>query len=222
MSESELSPTSWNANASDQPTSTDLARPVFQLTRRSDCYQCKKPRPAKMCAACGVACYCDAKCQRLHWPEHKEGCRRQRDDMKSLSPENARKVAEGSGFFDFWREPLVRWAAYCINLGAREPDFLINCTFMAVFGRREDPPSEAAKFAYELGSSGMILDSDIPQALLEICTTDMVDLVVKRLAEMPRGPFLIHSLVGSGNIWTCYAIDIRTVFSDYDFHGAEL
>nr|GAT50140.1 predicted protein [Mycena chlorophos] len=201
------------------PAADALARPVFQLTHRRECYHCKKPNPPKRCGACQVARYCNVECQRQHRAEHRTGCRRQMDATGSLTPHNAKKIHVGSAFLDFWRSPLVRWAVHHINLGAREEDFLVECTFMALFAVRENPPSSSKKFAYELGSCGMIRDDNIREAMHSVCTPDMVDLVMHRHSELPKNIFLIRFLVGTGSIWTCYAIDIHTVFDDYDFAG---
>ena len=38
------------------------------------CSHCKKEAPAKECSGCNRVFYCNADCQRQHWPEHKKSC----------------------------------------------------------------------------------------------------------------------------------------------------
>ena len=105
-----------------------LVRPVFQLVRRKVCYHCDTPNAPKLCARCLVARYCDAHCQRRHWPDHKRGCRLHAEAMSTLTELTAEKISLGSAFLDIWRRAIIRWAVYCINLGARPADFLARCT----------------------------------------------------------------------------------------------
>jgi hypothetical protein len=40
------------------------------------CEQCKKTGPWKKCSKCKYARYCSEDCQKLHWPTHKEKCKK--------------------------------------------------------------------------------------------------------------------------------------------------
>ncbi len=39
------------------------------------CASCGNPDARQLCSGCRAACYCDKKCQRDHWPQHKKPCR---------------------------------------------------------------------------------------------------------------------------------------------------
>jgi len=48
---------------------------LFQSEQMDGCWQCGAPAPTK-CAKCRFARYCSVGCQRAHWKDHKEACRR--------------------------------------------------------------------------------------------------------------------------------------------------
>ncbi|KAH7877837.1 uncharacterized protein C8R40DRAFT_1092636 [Lentinula edodes] len=47
---------------------------AYSLCRNGKCPKKRMDIPM-LCSGCQLACYCSAKCQKAHWPEHKESCR---------------------------------------------------------------------------------------------------------------------------------------------------
>jgi len=62
-----------------------------------NCLTCGEVNPPKKCSKCKVATYCDATCQRLHWPTHKFFCeqmRTQREQEEAVQQEMLRRQQE--------------------------------------------------------------------------------------------------------------------------------
>lgn len=57
-------------------TRSDVKEATKELAQ-FECNACTKSTSAlKLCSGCGIACYCDALCQRAHWHHHKDECTR--------------------------------------------------------------------------------------------------------------------------------------------------
>lgn len=46
------------------------------------CAACGSPHPARRCAGCRLASYCNTNCQRTHWQVHKIACRGPKEQFK--------------------------------------------------------------------------------------------------------------------------------------------
>lgn len=58
---------------------------------------CGKSNPQKRCSRCQCAYYCDASCQKTHWKEHKQWCKRiTLDDINTANVEYANPVPDDS------------------------------------------------------------------------------------------------------------------------------
>ncbi|KAF7291713.1 F-box domain-containing protein [Mycena chlorophos] len=116
--------------------------------------------------------------------------------QRRLSDKNAELVDRGTAFFDYWRQPLLRWGVYCLNHGCRPLDFLCEHSFLALFGRREDPPSHSPRHAYELASAGMMHNGHILATVAKVSSTQMAEIVIAR-----------------GLLWTWFSMDVRNIFA---------
>ncbi|KAI9004961.1 Glyoxalase/Bleomycin resistance protein/Dihydroxybiphenyl dioxygenase [Hyaloraphidium curvatum] len=76
--------------AGDQFGMSDLMDSVEDIKARL-CTSCSKPDAGLRCSRCRKTRYCDAECQRKHWPEHKKHCVRVVDRSKKVFTAQANK-----------------------------------------------------------------------------------------------------------------------------------
>ncbi|TFY77810.1 hypothetical protein EWM64_g6203 [Hericium alpestre] len=50
------------------------SKPAKAVLDKASCLNCGKTCKLRVCKKCNRAAYCDAECQRTHWPEHKTYC----------------------------------------------------------------------------------------------------------------------------------------------------
>ncbi|KAL7530203.1 hypothetical protein ACHAWF_003283 [Thalassiosira exigua] len=56
------------------------------MSSSSECAACGRGGEGlKACSACKSAKYCDASCQRGHWPSHKQECKKRAADLRDVA-----------------------------------------------------------------------------------------------------------------------------------------
>ncbi|KAJ7152520.1 hypothetical protein C8R46DRAFT_481765 [Mycena filopes] len=189
-----------------------MAAVFFPTGARSNCVVCgSSGQPVlQRCSGCKFTNYCSSDCQRSDWPMHRGFCSNQGEDMRSKYAESemARPLLR---WMEYWRDPIMKWAAFSADLGNKPADYLANHSFLLVlrvaYGMGRPTPA-----MYRPMQSEMLPDQAIVDYIEMTVGGTLGEKITYDYHAIPRRDDVVRILVAVGTHITSAADALPRLF----------